>query len=146
MRYIVTINNKSYEVEVEKGQANLINVEDAPVQAAVQAAPAAEPVPAQQAAPAAPQQPAPAPVQQAPAAPAVSAAAVNGEPVKAPMPGTILDIKVSSGQTVKTGDVLFILEAMKMENEIMAPVDGVVQVVAAKGSSVNTGDVLASIQ
>jgi biotin carboxyl carrier protein len=146
MRYIVTINNKSYEVEVEKGQANLINVEDAPVQAAVQAAPAAEPVPAQQAAPAAPQQPAPAPVQQAPAAPAVSAAAANGEPVKAPMPGTILDIKVSSGQTVKTGDVLFILEAMKMENEIMAPVDGVVQVVAAKGSSVNTGDVLASIQ
>jgi biotin carboxyl carrier protein len=62
------------------------------------------------------------------------------------MPGTILDIKVSSGQTVKTGDVLFILEAMKMENEIMAPVDGVVQVVAAKGSSVNTGDLLASIQ
>jgi biotin carboxyl carrier protein len=143
MRYIVTINNKSYEVEVEKGQANIINVEDAPVQAAP-AAPAAP----QQAAPqpASTPAPAPAPVQQtAPVAPA-SAAAVSGEPVKAPMPGTILDIKVSSGQAVKRGEILFILEAMKMENEIMAPVDGVVQVVASNGSTVNTGDVLASIQ
>ena len=141
MRYIVTINDKSYEVEVERGQANIINVEDVAPQPVVQAAPAAAPAAPQQAAPA--QQQAPAAPQQAAPAPA---AAVSGEPVKAPMPGTILDIKVSSGQTVKSGDILFILEAMKMENEIMAPVDGVVQVVAAKGATVNTGDVLASIQ
>lgn len=138
MRYIVTINDKKYEVEVEKGQANLISVEDVP--AAAQAAPAAAPAAPQQAAPV--QQPAPAAPQQAAPAPA----AVNGEPVKAPMPGTILDIKVSSGQAVKSGDILFILEAMKMENEIVAPADGVVQVIAAKGATVNTGDVLASIQ
>lgn len=140
MRYIVTINDKKYEVEVEKGQASIINVENAEVQAAFQAAPATpqQSSPAPQPAPAAPQQAAqPAPV---------SAAAVNGELIKAPMPGTILDIKVSNGQTVKRGDILFILEAMKMENEIMAPVDGVVQVVASKGATVNTGDVLASIQ
>jgi biotin carboxyl carrier protein len=141
MRYIVTINDKSYEVEVERGQANIINVEDVAPQPVVQAAPAVAPAAPQQAAPAQQQAPA-APQQAAPA----SAAAVSGEPVKAPMPGTILDIKVSSGQTVKSGDILFILEAMKMENEIMAPVDGVVQVVAAKGATVNTGDVLASIQ
>ncbi|HHU49743.1 MAG TPA: biotin/lipoyl-binding protein [Clostridiales bacterium] len=145
MRYIVTINNKSYEVEVEKGQASMINVQEAAAQTAVQTAPAAVPAAPQQPAAAAPRQAAPAPAQQyAPAAPA--SAAVSGEPVKAPMPGTILDVKVSSGQTVKSGDILFILEAMKMENEIMAPVDGVVQVIAAKGSTVNTGDVLASIQ
>jgi biotin carboxyl carrier protein len=140
MRYIVTIGNKSYEVEVEKGQANLVNVEEAaaaPV--AVQAAPQTQTAPA----PAAPQQTAPAAPAQATFA---SAAADSGEPVKAPMPGTILDVKVSSGQTVNSGDILFILEAMKMENEIMAPADGVVQVVAAKGATVNTGDVLASIQ
>ncbi len=136
MRYIVTINDKKYEVEVEKGQASIVSVENAAaVQTAVQAAPAAS---APQPAPAAPQQPA----QPAPA----PAAAANGEPVKAPMPGTILDIKVSNGQTVKSGDVLFILEAMKMENEIMAPADGVVQIVTTKGATVNTGDLLASIQ
>jgi len=139
MRYIVTINNKQYEVEVERGQASIINVENAEAPVTVQAAPAvpqqAAPAPASQPAPAAPQQVQPAPV-----------AAASGEPVKAPMPGTILDIKVSSGQAVKRGDILFILEAMKMENEIMAPVDGVVQVVTSKGATVNTGDVLASIQ
>ncbi|HHT65450.1 MAG: biotin/lipoyl-containing protein [Caldicoprobacterales bacterium] len=138
MKYIVTINNKKYEVEVEKGQANLINVEDAAAPVVVQAAPQTQAAPAPVAQQAAPAAPAP--------APSASVAATSGEPVKAPMPGTILDIKVSSGQTVKSGEVLFILEAMKMENEIMAPVDGVVQVVAAKGATVNTGDVLASIQ
>ncbi|HOB20177.1 MAG TPA: biotin/lipoyl-binding protein [Candidatus Atribacteria bacterium] len=138
MRYIVTINNKTYEVEVEQGQASIINAGNAAVQASSQAAPATS----QQAAPA--PQPAPTAPQQA-VQPAPAPAAVNGEAVKAPMPGTILDIRVSNGQAVKRGDVLFILEAMKMENEIMAPVDGVVQIVASKGATVNTGDILASI-
>lgn len=86
---------------------------------------------------------APAPV----AAPAPApAAAGSGEPVSAPMPGTLLDVKVSVGQAVKSGDVLMILEAMKMENEIMAPKDGAVTSVSAtKGASVQSGDVLCTI-
>ena len=67
--------------------------------------------------------------------------------MNAPMPGTILDIKVAAGQAVKKGDVLVILEAMKMENEIMAPRDGkVAQVACTKGSTVNTGDALVVLE
>lgn len=84
---------------------------------------------------------APAPV----AAPAPAAAPAGGESVTAPMPGNILDIKVASGAIVKKGDVLIILEAMKMENEIMAPCDGTVNVVVTKGSAVETGAVLCTI-
>jgi biotin carboxyl carrier protein len=87
------------------------------------------------------------------AAPAVAAAPVSapaaapagGETVNAPMPGNVLDIKVANGATVKKGDVLIILEAMKMENEIMAPCDGTVNVVVTKGSAVETGAVLCTI-
>ena len=62
------------------------------------------------------------------------------------MPGNIIDVKVSNGQSVKKGDVLVILEAMKMENEIMAPRDGAVASVnVTKGATVNTGDVLLSL-
>ena len=61
------------------------------------------------------------------------------------MPGNILDIKVQSGASVKSGDVLIILEAMKMENEIVAPSDGTVTVVTTKGAAVNTGDVLVTL-
>lgn len=89
----------------------------------------------------------------APAAPAVAAAApaapaapAGGEKITAPMPGTILAVNVTSGSAVKKGDVLMILEAMKMENEIMAPADGTVsQVYAAEGAAVNTGDPLIAL-
>jgi len=130
MKYIVTLNGKNYEVEVERGQATVLKVEQAP------AAPVAAPAPA----PAAPA-PAPAAVQPAP-----QATNVAGEPIKAPMPGTILSIKVTPGAAVKKGDVVVILEAMKMENEIFAPRDGTVaQVVTTQGASVNTGDVLLTL-
>ena len=79
-----------------------------------------------------------------PAAP-VAAAPAGGESVNAPMPGNILDIKVANGSAVKKGDVLIILEAMKMENEIVAPCDGTVNVVVTKGASVETGAVLCTI-
>ena len=80
----------------------------------------------------------------APAAP-VAAAPAGGESVNAPMPGNILDIKVANGSAVKKGDVLIILEAMKMENEIVAPCDGTVNIVVTKGASVETGAVLCTI-
>ena len=124
-KFIVNVNGTSYEVEVEEVGA----ASSAPVMAA----------PAPVAAPAA----APAPV--AAPAPAPAAAPAGGTPVKAPMPGNVLDIKVSNGQAVKKGDLLVILEAMKMENEIFAPQDGTVTVVASKGSTVNSGDVLVTL-
>ena len=91
---------------------------------------------------------APAPAAAAPAAPAPAAAAPEGgEQVTAPMPGTILSINVAAGDTVKRGQVLMILEAMKMENEIMCPCDGkVASVNTSKGSSVESGTLLCVIQ
>ncbi len=89
-------------------------------------------------------QAAPAPAPQAAPAPApVAGGAVN---VEAPMPGTILDVKVQVGAAVKAGDVLCILEAMKMENEILAPQDGTVKSIVTKGTTVNTGDVLVGLE
>ena len=90
-------------------------------------------------------------IKAAPAAPAaapapVAAAPAGGETIKAPMPGTILKVNVSNGQAVKKGDVLFVLEAMKMENEIMAPCDGTVASVGvASGASVENGTVLCTL-
>lgn len=123
MKYKITLKGRTYEVEVEAGQAMLLDEYEAyaPAPAAAPAAPAAAPAAA---APAA-------------AAPAITGA---GEPVTAPMPGNILKVNVNTGDKVKAGTVLVILEAMKMENEIMAPKDGTVtQVVVSKGSVVETG-------
>ena len=130
MKYKVTLNGRTYEVEVEAGKAMLLDEYEAVVPSAPVAAPvAAAPVAAPAAAPA--------------AAPSATAA---GESVTAPMPGTILRVNVQNGQAVKEGDLLCVLEAMKMENEIYAPKAGsVAQVVVSKGSSVNTGDVLVVI-
>lgn len=127
MRYVVTLNGKNYEVDVTETDAVITSV--APT------APVAAPV-------AAPAAPAAAPA--APAAPA--AVTATGTNVTAPMPGNILAVNFTAGQTVKAGDVMFILEAMKMENEIVAPASGTVkQVLVSKGSVVETDAVLAVI-
>ena len=124
---IVTVNGVAYNVTVE----------DANGSAAPVAASPAAPAPA-------PAAPAAAPV--APAAPAAPAAAVGAVSVNAPMPGNILDVKVKPGDSVKAGDVLLILEAMKMENEISAPQDGTVASVnVRKGDVVNSGDLLCTM-
>lgn len=128
MKYKVTLNGKTYEVEVEAGKAILLDEYEA-----LAPAPAAAQAPAASAA-------APAPAAPAPAA-AVSLAA--GETVESPMPGNILSVNVNQGDKVKEGQVLAILEAMKMENEIPAPKDGtIVQVVTSKGAVVETGSPL----
>ena len=107
MKYKVTLNGKTYEIEVEAGKAMLLDEYEAVV----------------------PSAPAP-----------VAAAPVAGEAVTAPMPGNILKVAVSAGQSVKEGDLLVVLEAMKMENEIFAPKTGTVaQVLVQKGSTVDTG-------
>lgn len=122
MKYKVTLNNRTYEVEVEEGKAMLVDEYEAYAPAApapVAAAPVAAPA--------------------APAAPA-GAALAAGEVVKSPMPGNILKINVAQGQKVNEGDVLIVLEAMKMENEIVATKSGTVaQIVTAKGAVVETG-------
>ena len=132
MKYKITLNGRTYEVEVEAGKAMLLDEYEAIVPTAAPAAPAA---------PAAAPTAAPAPA--APAAPAVTGA---GEAVTAPMPGNILKVNVTQGQAVKEGEVLCVLEAMKMENEILAPKAGsVTQVLVSKGSTVDTGAALVVI-
>ena len=105
MKYVVTLNGKNYEVEVEETDAVITAVTDA-----------------------------------------APAAAADGQKVLSPMPGTILSVNVSVGSTVKAGEVILILEAMKMENEIVAPCDGTVkQLAVQKGSTVATDALLAVV-
>ncbi len=122
MNYKITLCGRTYEISVENGKASLLDEYDA-------VAAAATPVAAT------------APVEAAPAAaPAAAAVTAAGETVSAPMPGTILKVNVTQGQAVTEGQVLVILEAMKMENEILAPKNGTVnQVLVSKGSNVDTG-------
>ena len=129
--YTITVNGNVYEVTVEEGFTGAASTPKA-------AAPAPKAAPAPAAAPKA----APAPAA-APAAPAGAAGAVA---VTAPMPGKILGVKASAGQAVKRGQVLLILEAMKMENEIVAPQDGTVATLNdADGDSVEPGATLATL-
>ena len=128
MKYELTLNGRTYEVEVELAEPMMM-----------QEFQSYAPAPAAPAAPVVEATPSAAPA----AAPAVTGA---GEKVDSPMPGTILKVNVAAGQTVKKGDLLVVLEAMKMENEIFAPKGGTVsQVLVEKGASVNTGDVLVVI-
>ena len=120
--YNITVTGVAYSVSVEETAAGAAPVAAAPAAPKAPAAPAAAPKAA---------------------APAGAAGAVS---VKAPMPGNILDVKVAAGASVKAGDVLVILEAMKMENELVAPQDGTVASVNVhKGDTVNSGDVLVSM-
>ncbi|QAT50475.1 biotin/lipoyl-binding protein [Caproiciproducens sp. NJN-50] len=128
MKYIVTLNGKRYEVEVEKEESGFN-----PLPRSAGAFPAARPVPAP--APAAPQAPAPA------------AASAGSWDVTSPMPGSILDVRVSAGDAVKEGQVLLLLEAMKMENEIVSPRDGTVAAVPVKkGDMVDTDQTLVTLK
>ena len=127
-RYQITVNGVAYAVTVEE-------LGGAPVAAPAAPAPVAA---------------APAPVAAAPApatpAPAPAAAPAGGTPVNSPMPGTILRVNVKAGDTVKNGDVLMVLEAMKMENDICAPCDGTVAAVAvSQGAAVATDELLVTL-
>lgn len=128
--YSITVNGVTYMVQVEEiGGA-----------AAPASAPAAAPTAAPTAAPAA------APIAASTAAPAAASTAAGGKAVKAPMPGNIIKVMVKAGQAVKKGDVLVILEAMKMENDVCAPEDGVVaSVEVTQGATVETDTVLVTL-
>lgn len=124
MIYVVTINNKKYEVEVERGSATIIN------ESIIENVITAEDVNIKKSTA----------ITSDPAKPAYSG---TGEAVKSPMPGAILDIKVNEGSRVKKGDVVIILEAMKMENEVFSPTDGTVsKILISKGSNVESNQIL----
>lgn len=133
-KFNIKVNGQAYEVEVEEVAGGFAPAPVVPVAAAPApaVAPVAAPAPEKAEAKAAP---APAPV----------AAPAGGTQLQAPMPGTVIDFKATNGAAVKKGQTVLILEAMKMENEIVAPVDGVITFVASKGASVNTDDLLAVI-
>lgn len=143
MKYVATLNGKKYEIEIERVDAykpldrGVTVSAPAPI---IASAPAAAPAPAPAAAPAPTPAPAPAP------APAPVAPAAGGQVVEAPMPGKILDIKVKAGDAVGYGQVVIIMEAMKMETEIVAPGAGTVASVNVNvGDSVETGATLVTL-
>lgn len=124
-RFNITVNGKAYDVAVEELDASATPV-STPVQTATPTA-----------------APATTPVKETPVA---TPTAGDGEKVTSPMPGTILDVKVNVGDTVSRGQAIIILEAMKMENDIVAPCDGTVtSILVNKGDTANSGDVLATI-
>ena len=153
MKYVVTMNGKKYEVEVERMSAfHMLTREEiasgvsTPVQPVAAPAPkAAAPTPAAAApalAPKAAATPAPAAATPAPAA----KAAPGGTSVTSPMPGSVLGVKVNVGDKVSAGQTMFVLEAMKMENEIVAPVDGTVASINVKtGDTVDTDQVMGTL-
>ena len=119
-RYCITVNGNTYDVIVEEADAS--GITSAPVAPIATAAPVAAPKAT------------------------TKPAAQGANKVTAPMPGTILNVKVSAGQTVKKGDVICVLEAMKMENDIPAPCDGVIASInVQKGANVAANDVIATI-
>ena len=129
-KFSVNVNGNTYIVEVEElaaGASAPVAAPTAPVAAPVAAAPVA------------------APAATTPAPKAAPAGAEGATKIEAPMPGTVVAVKVAPGQAVKANDVICVLEAMKMENDIVAPADGVVATVCAKGTSVNSGDTLATL-
>lgn len=131
-KFNIKVNGQAYEVEVEEVAGGFAPAPVVPVAAAPAVAPVAAPAPEKAEAKAAP-------------APVSVAAPAGGTQLKAPMPGTVIDFKATNGAAVKKGQTVLILEAMKMENEIVAPADGVITFVASKGASVNTDDLLAVI-
>jgi biotin carboxyl carrier protein len=134
--YTITVNGNTYEVAVEENNGLATPVTNVAPVAAPKAAPVAPAAPAV----------APAPKQAAPAAAPASSGSEGSVKVSAPMPGKILSVKVSVGQAVKQGDVILLLEAMKMENEIVAPQDGTIaSIVTSAGQSVEAGDVLVTL-
>ena len=147
MKYVATINGKKYEVEVEKLEAYKSLDRNGVAAPAAPVLPASAPVQRPAAPAPAPVAAAPAPAPAPAAAPAPKAAAPAGATtVEAPMPGKILNIKVSEGQAVKFGEVVVIMEAMKMETEIVAPADGTVRKILVKaGDSVDTGAALVAL-
>lgn len=128
-KFNITVNGKTYEVDVEEvGRASTAAYTAPAAAAPVQAAPVAAPAPS------------------APAPKPAAASTGAGTPVKAPMPGTIVSIKVNVGDTVNKDTLVAVLEAMKMENEIFAGVEGTVTGIATNaGASINSGDTIITV-
>lgn len=148
MKYVVTMNGKKYEVEVERMSAfHMLTREEIASGVSTPVQPVAAPAP--KAAAPAPAAPAPAPkaaATPAPAAAPAAKAAPGGTSVTSPMPGSVLGVKVNVGDKVSAGQTMFVLEAMKMENEIVAPVDGTVASINVKtGDTVDTDQVMGTL-
>ena len=129
MKYIVTLRDRTFEVEVENGEAMILDEYEAKAPAAAIAAPATT-----------------APVAAVESAPAAPAAVGAGTPVPAPMPGNIVSLEVKVGDSVAEGDVVAVMEAMKMSVEVVAPCAGTVkQILVEKGAVVATDDAIMTI-